>query len=80
MTAEQAAQFVWVNANSHRASRKLPISAVAYSEWRDNNLFKSRYVYAIPAADFDARILGGGYHGKISKARVNPAWLHKCWA
>jgi hypothetical protein len=76
----EAAEFVWLNANSARARRKLPASAVCFSEHRNGSIFKARYVYRVPAADFDPRLIGGGYHGNISKARVNPEWLMRCWA
>lgn len=77
---DTAPEYVWLNANSKRARRKLPASAECFVEHRRMMGLGGRYVYRVPVADFDPRILGGGYHGKISRARVNLDMLQRCWS
>jgi hypothetical protein len=75
---DTAAEYVWLNANSKRARDKLPASAECFVEQNGKGL-GGRYVYRVPIADFDPRILGGGYHGKINRARVKQDMLLRCW-
>jgi hypothetical protein len=75
-------EYLYLNANSRRARYKLPASAKCCIEHLPNRrgFLPQRYVYRVPVVDFDPRILGGSYHGKISKARVIEANVRECWS
>ena len=80
MTTESATH-IYLLANSQRARNKLPASAVCYTEYlpKGRGVLPSRYVYRLPMADFYPAMIGGSYHGKISKARVVEENTRKCW-
>ena len=78
-----APEFVWLKAEGGRARTLLPLTAVPYVETMPRKLGeatgRTRYVWRIPATDFDPSILNRGYYGKVSRARVNEDAVRMCW-
>ena len=74
-------EYIYLRANSDRARKKLPVSAACCYEHmpKRKGVYSCRYVYRVPVADFDERLIGGGYHGRISKARVILENVRECW-